>query len=218
MSRGEPKHKGVGLVAVVKGVKASPKATALVPEAQRRYLSDALLPSGWYPERDYNALLLALADSIDRGAIGDVWAYFGRTAARRDVAGEQADIPARSRTETAGIYRNFRNGSPDDLAGLCLRIAKIWSMYHDTGRVSFTRHRSTPGLMLGRIHDFQFPVRGMADLQTAFTVEFALLAGIQISGRLERFNEGGSICEWHYQVAATPQNLASLANRAVDAA
>ena len=218
MSRGEPKHKGVGVVAVVKGVKASPKATALVPEAQRHYLSDALLPSGWYPERDYNALLMALAESMAGSAVGDVWAYFGRTAARRDVAGEQNAIPAQSRTENAGIYRNFRAGSPDDLPGMCLRLAKIWSMYHDTGRVSFTRHAEKPGLMLCRLHDFQFPVRGMAELQTAFMIEFAGLAGIQVRGRLERFAEGASVCEWHYQVAATPQNLASLANLAVDAA
>src|SRR5688572_31793433 len=133
VSRGEPKHKGVGLVAVVMGLKGSPKATALVPEAQRHYLSDALLPSGWYPERDYNALLMALAESMDRASTGDVWAYFGRAAALRDVAGEQSGIPARSRTENAGIYRNFRAGAADDVAGLCMRVAKIWTMYHDTG-------------------------------------------------------------------------------------
>jgi hypothetical protein len=175
------------------------------------------LPSGWYPERDYNALLIALAGSMDRASVGDVWAYFGRAAARRDVAGDQDDIPARSRTENAGIYRNFRAGPADDVAGLCLRVAKIWSMYHDTGRVSFTRHPSKLGAVRGRLHDFRFPVRGMAELQTAFIIEFAQLAGIPISGRLERF-DGASVCEWHFDVAATPQNLASLANLAVDAA
>ena len=215
--RTEPKHKGVGLAAIVKGLNANAKAAAAVPEAQRGYLSSGILPSGWYPERDYNVLLITLADSIDRQAVDDVWAYFGRTAARRDVAGDQESIPARSRTETAGVYRNLRGGQPNDVPGLCLRLSKIWGMYHDSGRIVFTRHALRPHVLVGRLHEFAFPVRGMAELQTAFSVEFAQLSGIEINGSLERFEAGAARCEWHYQLAATAENLASLASLDPDA-
>jgi hypothetical protein len=218
VSRVEPKHKGVGFAAIVKGLKASAKAAAAVPEAQRGYLSGAILPSGWYPERDYNVLLITLADSVDRNAVGDVWAYFGRTAARRDVAGDQEAIPASSRTENAGVYRNFRAAQPNDVAGLCLRLAKIWSMYHDTGRVVFTRHARKSNVVVAKLHDFSFPVRGMADLQTAFSMEFAQLSGLELTGSLERFEAGAPSCEWHYQVAATPEALSSLASLSPDVA
>lgn len=205
-------------MAVVKGILASPKAAAQVPEAQRRYLTDAILPSGWYPERDYNVLLITLANSVDRAALPDVWAYFGTVAARRDVGGEQSGVPARSRTENAGVYRNLRGGQPNDVAGLCLRMAKMWGMYHDTGRFIFSRHPTRANVLVGRLVDFQFPVRGMAELQTAFMVECARLAGIELKGNVERFVEGTATCEWHYQVAVTPENMASLASVGVDLA
>lgn len=206
----------MGLVAVVKALQGSPRAAAAVPEAQRHYLSAAILPSGWYPERDYNALIGALAGSVDRSTIPDIWSHFGRAAARRDIGGDQEQVAVQSRTELVGIYRKLR-GQPNDIAGLCMRIAKIWSMYHDSGRVMFARHPRLPYALQGRLLDFQFPIRGHADLQTAFAIEFGRLSGIELSGKLERFGEGTSGCDWCYQLTATPENLASVANLAVEA-
>jgi len=208
----EPKHKGVGLVPVVKGIQANPRAETAVPDAQRGYLADKIMPSGWYPERDYNVLITLLAGVIDRSNVPDVWAYFGRAAARRDVAGDQEAIPVRSRTENVGIYRNFRGGQPHDIAGLCMRMAKIWGLYHDTGRLSFSRHARKPALLVARLEDFQFPVRGLAELQTAYIIEFARLSGVELKGTLEHFAEGhAGHSEWSYQLPPTLENVAAMA-------
>src|SRR5687767_11160969 len=51
---GEPRHKGVGVLGVVKGLKANPRAAATVPRDLSHYLSDVILPTAWYPEREYN--------------------------------------------------------------------------------------------------------------------------------------------------------------------
>lgn len=217
MSRLEPKHKGVGLVQVVKGIQGNSKARLSVPEAQRGYLADKIMPSGWYPERDYNVLITLLAATIDRTNVPDVWAFFGRAAARRDVAGDQEAIPVRSRTENAGIYRNFRGDQSSDIAGLCLRMAKMWSLYHDTGRLTFSRHPRKSALLVARLEDFQFPVRGLAELQTAFTVEFARLSGVELQGSLESFAEAQpGASEWNYQLLPTAANLASVATLSAD--
>lgn len=212
----EPKHKGVGLIAVVKGIQASSRATALVPEALRHYLLDPILPSGWYPERDYNVLITTLANSVDRNAVADVWAYFGRAAAQRDIAGDQNVVPARSRTENAGIYRHFRATNASDVGGMFLRLSKMWGMYHDTGRVVYTRHPRAAHVVVSRLLDFKFPIRGMAELQTAFVVEYARLAGISLIGALEHFGGGSHGCEWQYQVQASHETLASLASLSLD--
>jgi hypothetical protein len=207
----EPKHKGVGVFPVVKGIQANPRAEAAVPDAQRSYLAEKIMPSGWYPERDYNVLITLLAGTVDRSNVPDVWGFFGRAAARRDVAGDQEAIPVRSRTENVGIYRNFRGGQPNDIAGLCLRMAKVWGLYHDTGRLTFSRHARKPALLVARLEDFHFPVRGLAELQTAYITEFARLSGVELKGTLERFAEGQpGRSEWSYQLPATPENLAAM--------
>lgn len=212
MGQGEPNHKGVGLIAVVKGIKSNPRAEAKVPASLAHYLNDPVLLSAWYPERDYNALLALLAASIDAKAVGgDVWAFLGRVAAQRDIGGEQDNIPRRSRTESAGIYRKFRDVDVDDIAGLFLRASKVWTLYHDTGRVVYARHPERPDVVVERLVDFHFPLRGMADLQTAYMVELARLSGIELEGSLLRYSSDPSVgCEWTFRVPNDPEKLRSI--------
>lgn len=209
----EPRHKGVGLLAIVKGLKANPLAAHSVPPELQHYLTDVILPTGWYPERDYNVLIDLLARSIDRRQVGgNVWRWFGKVAAQRDIAGQQRGIPAASRTENAGIYRRFGDGSPDDVPGLFGRIVTIWSLYHDTGALRIARHSAEQSTVVMRLNNFHFPHRGHIDLQTGFMVEYARLLGAKVSGHVQRspFDDGHNIVEWHYRVEPSAQGLMSL--------
>ena len=208
----EPKHKGVGILAVVKGIKANPRAKTLIPELLHHYLAEPVLPSGWYPERDYNLMIELLARHVDRSAIpDDVWVFFGRTAAQRDIAGEQGHLPTESRTQTAGIYRKLRIENPRDLAGLFLRLEKIWGLYHDSGRLTVTRHPEHACTAIVRISGFRFPFRGLVDLQTGFMTEYARLVGVQLTGRMVRSVAAGlPFCEWHFRVQPSAESGASI--------
>jgi hypothetical protein len=214
VGRGEPKHKGIGLIPVVKGLKANPLARARVPAALSHYFESSVIVSAWYPERDYNALISVLAASVDAKQVGgNVWAFFGRVAAHRDIAGDQAAVPARSRTDAAGLYRNFRDVDANDVAGLLLRVTKVWSLYHDTGRALHLRHGQRVDTAIVRIVDFHFALRGLAELQTAYIIEYARLSGIVLEGSLARYaSDLNSGCEWHFRVGSEPEKLRSVAS------
>ena len=203
------RHKGTGLLHVVKAIKANPKARAAVPSSLLKYLEEPILISDWYSEVDYEVLLEILAESIPRAAIGvDVWTFFGQHSAQRDLAGL---YPGATGTE-AGIYRRFMEGGKGDPASLFRRAATLWSVYHDTGRMSVWLSPRSDACVLVRLHDFRFPVRGMIQLQAAYFVEFGRLAGLQIRSRITRTTmDGDPYCEWEYTVEHTPENVASLA-------
>lgn len=213
---GEPRHKGVGLLAVVKALKANPHVRDSVPSELQHYLTDSILVTGWYPERDYNVLLELLVRGVDRKlVVGDVWRYFGKLAAQRDIAGEQKNIPAASRTESAGVYRRFGDGDPHDVAGLFARVVTMWSLYHDTGKLSVARHASEPSTVVMRLTGFQFPCRGHLELQAGFMEEYARLVGTRITGSLTRSHfDGAKLVEWHYQVQHNSATLASISTLA----
>lgn len=211
---GEPKHKGVGVLGVVKGLKANPRAAATVPKELAHYLSQVILPTAWYPEREYNVLIELLARSVDRKAVGgDVWGFFGQVAAQRDIAGEQKQLPAKSRTDSAGIYRRFRDGDPDDVAGIFTRVVQLWSLYHDSGLLTVTRHPELSTTVVMRLDNFQFPIRGLLDLQTGYMSEYARLLGRVVHGQVKRsVLDGDGYCEWHYRAEPTERAVSSIAN------
>jgi hypothetical protein len=202
------------MLAVVRALKANERAQALVPATLLHYLTDPILPSGWYPERDYDVLIDALARSVDPAAVGgNAWLAFGRIGAQRDIAGMQEKVPPESRTEIAGVYRKLGDGVPGDIVGMFARLTKLWSMYHDSGTISVGRHASDEAVVVSRLTDFRFPSRGPAELQTGYSVEFARLLGIKLEGKLSRLKtDGEPHCEWHYRVQATPENLAMVAS------
>lgn len=196
----EPKHKGVGMMAIIKALKANVVARARVPAHLASYLQEPIVATGWYPERDYSELITLLASCIDPKQVGgDVWAFFGRTAAQRDIGGEQHDVPERSRLAHVGIYRKFRDVPDADVAGLFSRMTRVWNLYHDTGRMVFMRHPTKPNALVVRLHDFSFPLRGLADLQTAYMLEYAKLSGFSLRG--EHVASWPKGCEWYYELA-----------------
>lgn len=215
---GGPKHKGVGVLAIVEGLKATPAAQRHLPEALKHYLSEPILPSGWYPERDYNVLIEALALGTGRRG-GDVWRTFGRLAAQRDIAGEQQEIPERQRVKTAGVYRSFRDKDSHDLAGMFQCLERLWRLYHDSGRLNVVRATDDRSSVLVRIVGFHFPLRGLLDVQTGYIAEYARLVGFRVDVRLTRSaNAGDPFYEWRCSVEPTAQYVAALAALPCDGA
>jgi hypothetical protein len=201
-------------------LRANPQTHKHVPERLQHYLSDPILPSGWYPEKDYNVLIGGLALGLDRRIKGsDVWSYFGRTCVQRDIAGEQGSIPARSHVKTAGVYRTFAENNPDGLAGFFQRLERIWRLYHDSGRMTVARAADDACTVVVRVLNFNFPFRGLVDVQTAFFHEYARLLGFRLEARLSRsVTDGDLCCEWLSRAEPTPENLGSLATLPVDGA
>ncbi|MEM9554850.1 MAG: DUF2378 family protein [Acidobacteriota bacterium] len=113
-----PKIKGTGLQSVVSALRQRrDHAEPLLPEGLRHYLDDRLLVASWYPEEDYYGLLRALAHFAPK-AVRDAWDWMGATSARGDLSGIYA----------AMVQRN------NPWATL-QRLPRLWSLYHDTGRV-----------------------------------------------------------------------------------
>jgi hypothetical protein len=209
VASGEPKHKGVGLLAIVKGIKANPRARKQVTAQLARYMDEPILATGWYPERDYTTLITLLASSIDpKQAGGDVWAYFGRTAAQRDIGGDQREVPERSRLDVAGVYRTFRDVDENDVPGLFLRVTKMWMLYHDTGKLDYMRHRERADTVIVRLSDFAFHVQELSNLQTAYMVEYGRLSGFSMRGERTAYSSTG--CEWQYQLSGSAELLQSM--------
>lgn len=204
---------------MVKGIKANERARTRVRPELRHYLSDPILPSGWYPESDYNVLIELLARSVEPRTVGgDVWAYFGRVAAQRDIAGEQGEVPSHSRVENPGIYRKFRDGHAGDVIGMFRRVERIWTMYHDTGQLTVMRASNCNCAAVMRIANFIFPIRGLLELQTAYLVEFARLLDIPLKGMITRsVTDGDLLCEWLYELEPRAENIAALAALSVAA-
>jgi hypothetical protein len=195
-----------------------PGGRDLVPEHLRHYLEGQVTPSAWYPERDYEVLIQALASLIPPDSVGgDVWAYFGRTAAQRDLVGSEDRVAEAARINDVGAYRKLAQGVRGGVANLALRAMKLWSLYHDTGTLTVERSRDDDQAMVLRILSFDFPVRGLIDMQTAYFLEFARLGGVRLDGRLRRATtDGDPFCEWEFSVERTPDNLASLAQLPLD--
>ena len=214
-----PRHKGTGLLPIVQALKSHPAARARVPPELCHYLDTPILASGWYPEDDYHALLQLLAGLVPPEMTGgeEAWAFFGKVAAQRDIAGNQDSVDADSRTPVAGVYKDFADTGKDGVVGLFLRARKLWSLYHDTGQYSLTRSHDDPHSVIIRLTEFRFPARGIVELQMAYVLEFARLVGHPLEGRIRRASSAdGGLYEWEYRCAPTDENAASLARLPVD--
>jgi hypothetical protein len=207
-----PRFKGTGLLPVVKALRLHPSGPSSVPIALRHYLDDYVVSGGWYPEQDYFALVQVLAELIRRdGRLMDVWEYFGKTSAQRDLAGMQMLVPERSRLDEVGAYRGFINNEATSVYSMFVRTSKLWSMYHDTGRMTAGR-TLLPSVVSVRLFDFKFPARGLLELQTAYMCEYARLAGNSLSGRVSHSTIAGDpFCEWEYTCEPTEDVLQSIA-------
>ena len=204
-------HKGTGVFPVVTALKAHPRGPQSVPAALRDYLTRSMVATEWYPQADLDALMQCLADVLEREGMRDVWDYFGRTAAQRDLKGSQAAIPTERRVKTAGLYRPFA-GDEVTIATLFNRMGKLWTLYHDAGRVLAWRTASDEARVIVRLLDYHLADAKLARMLLAYSCEYGRILGIEITGRVVRITgEGAPFNEWEYSCEATRQNLESLA-------
>jgi hypothetical protein len=211
MSAKVPHHKGTGVLPVVAALKAHPRGPQSLPAALRHYLKDQMVATEWYPEDDLQALLRCLAEVLERDGMRDVWDYFGRTAAQRDLKGSQAAIPTERRVKKAGLYRPFA-GEDVTLATLFLRVSKLWTLYYDAGTLVTGRSASDEYSAIVRLTDFSLPTPDLTRMHLAYTCEYARILGINITGRVAHaLYDGDHLTEWHYGCERTVQNLESLA-------
>jgi hypothetical protein len=209
-----PRHKGTGLLPVVKALKLAPSGPSAVPASLQYYLDDYyVVTSEWYPEEDYNVLIQILADIVQKsGRVSDVWEYFGKAAAQRDLMGQQTLVPRSSRIPNAGAYRNFIGNETTSAYSMFVRLTKLWSMYHDTGKMTAARSGSDARLVHVRVSDFKFPSRGLVELQMAYFCEYARLTGNSVTGRIvSASSEGAPVTEWAYVCANTKDVVDSIA-------
>jgi hypothetical protein len=208
-----PRHKGTGLLPIVKALAHHPAGPAAVPAELKHYLDDYVVSSGWYPEHDYHVLLHILAELVMKERrVPDVWEYFGKVAAQRDLSGVQSLIPARSRLHVAGIYRNFVSREATGIYSLFARLSKLWSLYHDTGKMDIGRGATDAACVHVRVADFVFASRGVEDIQMAYCHEYARLTGNLLIGTLVSSSANGEpITEWRYTCERSPEILEAIA-------
>jgi hypothetical protein len=208
-----PSQKGTSFVPVIQALKQRPDGKKLLPAPLWKYLDDHLLVSGWYPEKDYWVLIEALAKTIDPATVGgDVWRYFATFSAKRDIGGEDVSIGKSDRTETAGVYRNFAIGDAADPDGFFRRATRLWSQYHDTGRLEVVAARPEANSVVMRLGGFVIPLEGFVRLQGYYLEEFGRLVGLPLTSTVTRSTaRGDPFCEWEHRLPRRPETEAYIA-------
>jgi hypothetical protein len=207
----EPCQKGTSVLPVIHALKAHPDREKVVPQALWKYFDDHVLISGWYPEKDYFALLDALVKTIDPKTVGgDVWRYFARFSVKRDIGGADAGVAAAP--ETKGVYRSFAKGT-DDPEQLLRRGIRLWSQYHDTGTMRISGGRVRTNSVFMQLVGFQIPIEGFVRLQGYYLEEFGKLVGIDLESTVTKSTtRGSSYCEWEHTLYRTPASEAYVAS------
>ena len=197
------------MIPVVAALRQHPDGRKLVPRHLWKYFDERLVVSGWYPERDYWILIAALVKTMDPAEVGgDVWRYFAKFSTKRDIGGRDANA-----TEPAGVYRNFASGDAADPASFFGRATRLWSQYHNTGRMEITGASPDTNSVLMRLIGFVIPIEGFVRLQGYYLEEFGNLVGLSLTSKVTRSTaRGDRFCEWEHQVARTPATEAFVAS------
>lgn len=125
------KIKGIVLLETVKYLRARrDEALELLPGEYHHYLSEDIVLSQWYPERDA-AVLFAHAAQLHSGAADRALEIMGETSARAHW----------------DVYRDLLRGP-----GSSSRTFAMWSTQHDTGELQ--RIREAPNTMRFQLVDF----------------------------------------------------------------
>ena len=201
--------KAFQVLPVVLALKQHPDGRKLVPRPLWKYFDEHLVVSGWYPERDYWVLIEALVKTIDPASVGgDVWRYFAKYSAKRDIGGGDSNG-----AEPAGVYRNFASGDASEPAGFFRRAARLWSQYHDTGKMEIVGARPVTNSLYMRLTGFVIPIEGFVRLQAYYVEEYGRLVGLDLTSRVTRSTaRGDPYCEWEHQLAHNPEAEAFLAS------
>jgi hypothetical protein len=208
-----PSQKGTSFLPVILALKQRPDARKLVPQPLWKYFDDHLLVSGWYPEKDYWVLIDALVKTIDPATVGgDVWRYFARFSAQRDIGGQDVSNASGGRSDQPGIYRNFAIGAAADPEGFFRRATRLWSQYHDTGRMEVVGARPEASSVVMRLGGFVIPLEGFVRLQGYYLEEFGRLVGLELQSTVTRSTaRGDPFCEWEHRLPRRPETEAYIA-------
>lgn len=132
MGQGHPSEgnaKGTMLIGVVKSIKALPGSSAIqsgLPERLQAYFKTRILPSRWYPEQDYVALLDVLASLMQKN--------------RQSIPDWPGDMGAWERIGL-GSAQEFSNGpyralfGRDSVLSSLQHFCSLWKLRHDTGEL-----------------------------------------------------------------------------------
>jgi hypothetical protein len=170
--------------------------------------------SGWYPERDYWVLVEALVKTINPAAVGgDVWHYFARFSAQRDIGGQDVRASHDDQAPHKGIYRTFGSEDGIDHEGFFRRATRLWSQYHDTGLLDVVGGRRANNSVVMRLTGFTIPIEGFVRLQGYYLEEYGRLVGLELASSVTRSTaRGDTFCEWEHRLARTPDAAAYVAS------
>jgi hypothetical protein len=210
-----PSQKGTSVLPVVLALKQIPNGRKRVPVDLWKYLDEPVLISAWYPERDYWQLVSALVGAINPAQVGgDVWRYFARFSAQRDIGGQSKKAAPDDPAAGAGVYRSFAAIETTDFENFFRLASRLWSQYHDTGRMEVVGADPDSNAVIMRLIGFVIPLEGFVRLQGYYLEEYARLIGINMVSKVTKNTAtGDSFCEWHHQLArspATEEYIASL--------
>jgi hypothetical protein len=199
---------------VVAALKLQPGWRRVVPRELWSYFDEPLLLSAWYPERDYWVLIAALARTIEAAAVGgDVWRYFAKFSAQRDIGGQGVDTLAELDSGKAGVYRNYAAVNASDPERFFRRATQLWGQYHDTGRMEIAGAHPHENAVVMRLIDFVIPIEGFVLLQGYYLEEYGRMIGIEISSLVTRSTASNHpFCEWEHRLRRTPATEAYVAS------
>ena len=202
------------MLPVVLALKQHPNSRKLLSPDLWHYLDEMVLISGWYPERDYWALISALVSTMDPATVGgDVWRYFAKFSAQRDIGGQSKKASPDDPAAGAGVYRSFAAVKTTDLEAFFRLAARLWSQYHDTGRMEVVGARPESNAVVMRLIGFIIPLEGFVRLQGYYLEEYARLIGIDMVSRVTNSTaSGASFCEWEHQLVRSPATEAYIAS------
>ncbi len=206
-----PSQKGTSFLPVVEALKQRPDCRKLVPEPLWKYFDQHMLVSGWYPERDYWVFIEALVKVLERETRSDVWRYFAKFSAERDIGGK-ATTGAGSKA-TVGVYKTYATGDASDPEKFFRRAQKLWSQYHDTGTMELAGGRIATNSVFLRLVAFQIPIDGFVRLQGYYLEEFGKLIGLDVDSKVLRSTaQGHPFCEWECILGRSEQTEAFVAS------
>jgi hypothetical protein len=208
-----PSQKGTSVLPVVLALKEHPDAKKLVPPHLWKYFDEHILVSGWYPERDYWVLIGALAKALGPATTGgDVWRYFAKFSAQRDIAGQPSRAATAANAAPVGVYRQF--ASVEDPASFFVRATRLWQQYHDTGRMELAGGCTRTNTIVMRLMGFVIPMEGFVQLQGYYLEEYGRLVGIELVSTVTRSTaRKDPYCEWEHRLARTPETEAYVASQ-----
>jgi hypothetical protein len=211
MGKRVPMYKGIGVFPVVAALSAHARGPQAVPATLRHYLEESVVITEWYPESEFIELCQCLARVLEADGMTDVWSYFGRVAAERDLKGIQDAIPVERRVRLAGAYRRFAADELLSVTSWIQRLPKLWSLYHDSGNMVVGRASGAYSAVL-RLCGYPAPLPAhYLHLHAVYFAEYARFMNLNIGVRAAGTTPGlVPVSDWELDFEHTPEILREL--------